>query len=136
MLKKKKTNPKLTRKRSKVNGQEFKKYLERIEDPNYQGGSWALPENATPLEKSKYELCKKMIIYKREKKLTTEKIAQKISLSLAETEDILFCCIEKFTLDRLIIYASRLFSPSQIKVIVEPKTRSLRQKKSLHAPVF
>src|SRR5947207_2745071 len=96
-------------KRKKVNEREFEKFLERIEDPNYQGGSWALSENATPLEKSKYELCKKMIVYKREKKLTTEKIAQKISLSLAETEDILHYRTDYFTLDRLMSYTGKLF---------------------------
>jgi len=128
MLKKKKTNtnPKLTRKKSKVNGQEFKKYLERIEDPNYQGGSWALPENATPLEKSKYELCKKMIIYKREKKLTTEKIAQKISLSLAETEDILHYRTDYFTLDRLMSYTSKLFPTNEVKITLVAKNKRPR----------
>ncbi|CAG8617724.1 757_t:CDS:2 [Paraglomus occultum] len=29
----------------------FKDYLAKIEDPKYQGGSWDLPENASPLEK-------------------------------------------------------------------------------------
>jgi hypothetical protein len=29
---------------------EYKKYLEE----HYQGGSWALPENATPLKQAKY----------------------------------------------------------------------------------
>ena len=47
---------KATKSKKKLTSKEqFKKYLERIEDPNYQGGSWALPENATPLEKSKHE---------------------------------------------------------------------------------
>jgi len=30
-----------------IEEEEFAKYLEKIEDPNYQGGSWALPENPT-----------------------------------------------------------------------------------------
>src|SRR3954462_1516560 len=99
------TNNKIIAKKKTIQEKkDFKKYLEKIEDPNYQGGSWALPENSTPLEKSKYELCKKMIVYKREKKFTTEKIAQKISLSLAETEDILHYRTDYFTLDRLMSY--------------------------------
>lgn len=28
---------------------EFEKYLEKIEDPNYSGSSWTLPENPTAL---------------------------------------------------------------------------------------
>src|SRR5436190_22294040 len=95
-------------KRKKVNEREFEKFLERIEDPNYQGGSWALPENASTSEKIKYEICKQMIIHKREKKLSTEKIAQKIALSPAETDDILHYRTTYFTLDRLVNYAGKL----------------------------
>ena len=119
-----KRNSKTNTKRSKVNEKEFEKYLERIEDPNYQGGSWALPENATTTEKTKYEICEKVIKYKRNKKLTTEKLAQKISLSLAETEDILYCRIDYLTLDRLLSYTDKLFAPSQVEVVIkEPKQR-------------
>ena len=110
-------------KRKKVNEREFEKFLERIEDPNYQGGSWALSENATPLEKSKYELCKKMIVYKREKKLTTEKIAQKISLSLAENEDILHYRTDYFTLDRLMSYTGKLFPTNEVKITLVAKNK-------------
>ena len=42
----------------------FKDYLAKIEDPKYQGGSWDLPENASPLEKSKYDLCENILSYK------------------------------------------------------------------------
>ncbi|CAI2196592.1 13334_t:CDS:2, partial [Funneliformis geosporum] len=92
---------------------QFKKYLERIEDPNYQGGSWALPENPTTSEKTKYELCEKVIKYKRNHKFTTEKLAQKLQLSKAETEDILYCRIDYLTLDRLLAYTDKLFAPAQ-----------------------
>ena len=50
-----------------------------------------------------------MLGYKLDNKLTREQIARKIQLSKAETEDILFCEIEKFTLDRLMTYANKLF---------------------------
>ena len=122
------TNNKIIAKKKRTNLEEksFKKYLEKIEDPNYQGGSWALSENATPLEKSKYELCKKMIVYKREKKLTTEKIAKKISLSLAETEDILHYRTDYFTLDRLMSYTGKLFPTTEIKITLEEKNKRSR----------
>src|SRR5437764_8331151 len=95
----------------------FKEYLEEIEDPNYQGGSWALPENPTTLEKAKYELCEKILGYQQDNNLSDKEIAQKIHLTTGETRDILYCHIDYFTLDRLITYASRLFSTSE----VEPK---------------
>src|SRR6185503_8310785 len=101
--------------------EEYKKYLEELEDPNYQGGSWALPENATPLEQFKYEICQKVIRYKRNNKLTTEEIAKKIQLTKPETEDILYYRLDYFTLDRLMECTNKLFSPREVKITIEPK---------------
>jgi predicted XRE-type DNA-binding protein len=103
--------------------EQFKKYLEKIEDPKYDGidASWDLPENATPLEKTKYELCEKMLVYQQDNNLTDEEIAEKIHLTTGETRDILYCHIDYFTLDRLITYATRLFKPLEIKMVIEPK---------------
>lgn len=52
----------------------YKKYLEELEDPNYSGGSWALPESLTPLEQTKYKICKQVVSYKLDKKVSTEEI--------------------------------------------------------------
>jgi hypothetical protein len=96
--------------------QEFEKYLEKIEDPNYQGGAYDLPENPTALERMKYDACQSILGYKLTNNLTTQQIAERIGLSKAETEELLFCLIEKFTLDRLVDYASKLFTSSQIGI--------------------
>jgi predicted XRE-type DNA-binding protein len=97
-----------------VKNQEFEKYLEKIEDPNYEGGAYDCPENPTSLEKMKYDICQSLLGYKLIKKLSTRDIAKRINLSQAETEEILFCRIEKFTLDRLVTYAGKLFTPEQM----------------------
>src|SRR6059058_3827110 len=89
--------------------EEFEKALQEAEDPkNNREVNYALPENATPLQKAKFEICQKILGYKLDNNLSREQVAGKIQLSKAETEDILFCEIEKFTLDRLTEYASKL----------------------------
>ena len=104
----------------------FKEVLAEIESPQDWGnGSWALPENPTPLEKAKYELCRQIVAYKQDNELSTKKIAEKINLTNSETQDILLYHIDYFTLDRLITYAGRLFSPREIKVVVEPEKHNL-----------
>jgi len=101
---------------------EFEKFLERIEDPNnHEGVNYDLPENPTLLQVAKYKLCKKMLSYQIRNNLTDEEIAKRINLSVAEVEDILFCCIEKFTLDRLLTYAGQLLSPAEVNISVEQK---------------
>src|SRR4051794_7933131 len=101
----------------------FKKYLQEIESPEYDGkdASWGLPENPTALEKAKYEICEKILTYQQDNNLSDQGIAQKIHLTTSETRDILYCHIDYFTLDRLITYASRLFSPLEVKMVVETK---------------
>lgn len=101
----------------------FKEILAEIENcQDWGNGSWSLPpENPTPSEKAKYELCRQMVAYKQDNNLSTEKIAERINLTNSETQDILFYHIDYFTLDRLITYAGHLFSTSEVKVIIEPK---------------
>src|SRR5437764_708716 len=85
----------------------FEQVLKELESPNYIGESfWSLPENANVLEKTKYEICQKILAYQQKHKLTDKEIAQRINLTTGETEDILFCRIDYFTLDRLITYAN------------------------------
>ena len=60
--------------------------------------------------------------YKLKNNLSREQVAERIVIS--ETEDILFRHIEEFTLDRLIIYTSRLLSPVEINITVEQKNSS------------
>src|SRR5256885_1285236 len=96
----------------KTEKQKFKEFLKEIEDPkNNREVNYDLPENPTSLQVAKFEICQEILGYKLKNNLTREQIAAKIDLSKAETEDILFCCIEKFTLDRLVEYASKLLGP-------------------------
>lgn len=82
-----------------------------------------MPENPTPLQVAKFKLCKKILGYKQDNNLSREVLAERLDLSLAETEDILFADIERFTLDRLVAYnASKLFEPLELD-IVQAKTR-------------
>ena len=97
--------------------QEFEQILQELENPNYVGeGFWSLPENPTALERSKYDICQKILTYQRKHKLTDKKLAKRINLTTGETENILFCRIDYFTLDRLIVYASKLFEPLEVKI--------------------
>ena len=106
---------------------EFKDYLNQLSNPNYQGGSWVLPDNPTPLKKSKHELCREILIYQRKHKLTDEEMAKRMELTLAETQDILYYCITYFTLDRLATYAEKLFKTESLTIRII-KSKELHDK--------
>lgn len=118
-----------TPKQSQYPDKEFKEYLNQLSSPKYQGGSWVLSKNATPLQKSKHELCKEILIYQRKHKLTDEELAEQMELTLAETEDILHYRIDYFTLDRLMTYANKLFKtePLMIGIIKEKNLNGKRK---------
>jgi len=77
-------------------------------DPNFPYKNIGLMPDATPEEKMKYDICQKILAYKQDNQLTTEKVAKSIQLTAPETEDIFFGRINKFTLDRLVVYATKL----------------------------
>lgn len=115
--------------RSQYADQEFKEYLNQLGSRNYKGGSWMLPENPTPLEKSKHEICREILLYQQENKLTDEELAERMELTLAETEDILYYRIDYFTLDRLVAYASKLLQSEPITIgIIRNKELNVKSK--------
>ena len=81
----KKTSSKLTQK------ERFRKYLAKIESPDYPWVAKGCPENATALEKMKYDTCQSILSYKLTNHLTTQQIARKIHLNKDETQKLLFC---------------------------------------------
>ena len=95
---------------------EIKKVLERTEQPNYHRVNIGLHPKATPVEKAKYKLCKSILSYKRENKLTTEETAKKLGLNVPRVEYILFSHIDQFHLDELINYADNLRLPFKLVI--------------------
>jgi hypothetical protein len=92
-----------------VRDKEFEKILQEAEDPKNIGqGSWALPRNATPLQKAKYKLCRQLLAYQMENKLTDREMREKTNLSQTELEDILFYRIGKVNSEVLIETISRI----------------------------
>ena len=81
---------------------EFEKILQEAEDPKNIGqGSQTLPHNATPLQKTKYKLCRQLLSYQIKNKLTDQEMREKTNLSQTELEDILFYRIGKLNSNRI-----------------------------------
>ena len=91
-----------------------------------------LPANASPIDKAKYKVCEKILAYQQDNNLPIEEVAHKIKLTTAETKDIFHYHLSCFTLDRLLTYANRLFSPTEIEVIINEKKP---EKNNLHARI-
>ena len=82
--------------------------IKRLSDPNYEGGNYALPENASELEKSKYEICQNIARYKRINELSLKDLSYELGISLKKLDDILYGRINLLKLDDLTVYLEKL----------------------------
>ena len=82
--------------------------IKRLSDPNYEGGNYALPENASELEKSKYEICQNIARYKRINEVPLKDLAYELGISIKKLDEILYCRINLLKLDDLASYLEKL----------------------------
>src|SRR3954454_3506952 len=96
---------------------EIEAVLRKLTRPGYQNSNLALPEDATVVEKFKYEICKSIARYKLRNKLSLETMAELLDLDKKSMDKLLCCHITLFDLEDLVVYAEELEIP--LKVIEE-----------------
>lgn len=79
-------------------------------------GSFSLQKNATYVDKLKYDLCKRIIIYVRTQRITQVELAGKLGIDPSRVSEITNYKIEKFTIDTLLTYNRSLDSNFEIKI--------------------
>lgn len=94
----------------------LKRVREKLSDPNYGGGNFALPKDASEVDRAKYSLCQLIAKYQREHGLLQKEVAEKLGIDEARISEILRGKIESFTLDRLVSYAEELYETVQVKI--------------------
>ena len=93
------------------------KVREELSDLAYTGGNIALPEGASEVERAKYKLCQLIAKYHREHELTQRDLAKKIEIDEARISEILRGKISSFTVDRLMVYAQKLYPHVKIEIL-------------------
>jgi predicted XRE-type DNA-binding protein len=99
------------------NSKTLAKVRSKLSDLNYSGGNLDLSDDASEVEKAKYELCQILARYQREHHLMQKDIAEKLGIDEARVSDILRGKLEGFTLDRLVGYIKKIHPRLQIKII-------------------
>ena len=107
-----------------------KEIIAKISNPDYEVGSYFLPENASIEDRLKYEICQTILIYQQENKFSHEKLVQQLDLPFAKTMSILKKKINDFTLKELVGYLEKLTIPCQVKIIPELKSEAVPRFKS------
>ncbi len=92
---------------------EINRALKKLEKKE---GTLGLPENPTPLEKFRFDLCQKFLKYKMEHKLTQKQLAEELGIDEAKVSKILHHRIKEFSTDRLISLYSIIEPDLKLKV--------------------
>ena len=95
--------------------EEFERVVKKAKT-SHRNSNFILPSDANELDKAKYKLCKDILRYKQQNKLSTENMSQKLESSIPKTEYILYSHINKLHLDELINYANKLHLTFELKI--------------------
>ncbi len=95
------------------NKKEINQSLKKL---NKLEGTLALKSDATPLEKFRFELCQKFIIFKKNNGLNQKELAEMLGTDEPKVSKILHHRIDEFSTDRLIDLYSRLDPDLKLKV--------------------
>ncbi len=89
---------------------------EKLSNPNYKNGNFALSDKATEVDRAKYQICQLVAKYHREHNITQREMAKYLEVDESRISDILKGKIESFTLDRLLTYIAKIHP--HIKVLI------------------
>ncbi len=77
-----------------------------------------LSKNANSVDKTKFKLCEKFVIYKNTHNITQKALAEKIGIDEALVSKILHYHFDEFSTDRLIKYLSKIYPKIELKIDV------------------
>ena len=92
---------------------EIARVLKKLENVE---GTLAPPSNATPLQKFRYDLQQKFVVYLLVKKITQRRMAELLEVDEGKVSKILHNRIDEFSTDRLISLYEKLNPDVELKV--------------------
>lgn len=87
---------------------EIEKVIKRMIQPGYRRINQGLPLSATAEEKTKYNLCKGIVHHAIKSNLTEKELLKQLGVDQEKIEFILFCHIDKLTVEELNHYSNVL----------------------------
>ena len=92
--------------------------LERMKQPGYHQVNRGLMPDATPTDKTKYEICQSILGYQQDNSLSDKEVSQRLGIKQKKRlECLLYCHIDTFNLDELVEYASKLLGSFELKIV-------------------
>jgi len=95
---------------------EIERVIKRMTQPGYRRINKGLKPNASEQDRVKHNLCQSIGDYCDDNQLSEQKLSQKLGINQEKLEYILFCHINKLTVEELINYIDKLTGHLEVKV--------------------
>jgi predicted XRE-type DNA-binding protein len=95
------------------NKKQIEEVLNKITDDDF---SYVLPSDASHVDKTKHELCKKFVVYLRDEKMSQAELARRIGVDRSRINWIVKYRIDNFTIDKLYELWSTIEPEFELKV--------------------
>ena len=86
-----------------------------------------IAKNASPIDKMKFNICQKIIKFKRIKNYSNKDISEIVGVGPAVISRVLHCQIDRFKIDSLLIYYFCLVTSSQDNRLIKRFNRELTE---------
>ena len=82
-------------------------------------GTRPLPKNAGPIDRFKYELCKLIVIYLHDHRMTQTEFSKKFNIDPARLSEVVHYRFDKFSIEKLFSYVQEVYPD------IEPTLKNL-----------
>ena len=79
-------------------------------------GSQMLAPDASPVDKTKHDICAQFVIYKRDTEVTQRELAKRLEVTESRVSEILHYHYDRFTIDKLLELLSKIRPEVRLKV--------------------
>lgn len=91
--------------------------IEELSSSKYQGGNIGLALDVSLEDRTKYRLCKSILAYQQDNKLSIAKVAKKLAISEKKFYEIGRGNINRFSLEELLFYFEKLSPDCELGIV-------------------
>jgi predicted XRE-type DNA-binding protein len=105
---------------SKKNNVDFlddEEIIEELSNPRYKGGNIGLSPDASLEDRTKYRLCKSILAYQQDNKLSVAQTAKKIAISEKKFYEIARGNVNRFSLEELLFYFEKIEPACELGIV-------------------
>lgn len=91
--------------------------IEELSNPRYKGGNIGLSPDASLEDRTKYRLCKSILAYQQDNKLSVAQVAKKLAISEKKFYEIARGNVNRFSLEELLFHFEKIAPNCELGIV-------------------